>query len=158
MGKAKAGKLGMRFFWPLINTYGEGERSARLVNTIIRKIFSNESPNLSDGAQYYDFVHVSDVAHALYLIGEKGVDGTNYTIGSGEAKPLREYLEMVGRIVNEMNGSNVLLGFGRITRNVVSLPKEVFDSEKLEKDTGFRPQISFEEGIRRTALWIREQQ
>lgn len=38
MGKAKAGTYGIRFFWPLINTYGEEEQSARLVNTIIRKV------------------------------------------------------------------------------------------------------------------------
>ena len=38
IGKAKCGTYGIRFFWPLINTYGEEERSARLVNTIIRKV------------------------------------------------------------------------------------------------------------------------
>ena len=49
MGKAKAGSYGIRFFWPLINTYGEEERSARLVNTIIRKVLKGESPDLSAG-------------------------------------------------------------------------------------------------------------
>ena len=154
MGKAKAGKYGIRFFWPLINTYGEEERSARLVNSIIRKIYYGESPDLSDGKQFYDFVHVSDVARALYLIAEKGVDGTNYTIGSGETKPLREYLEIVGSVANEINGSSIPLGFGKRTENVVSLPASVFDSKKLTRDTGFIPEVSFEDGIRRTALWI----
>ena len=65
IGKAKCGTYGIRFFWPLINTYGEEERSARLVNTIIRKVLHGESPDLSAGNQYYDFVHVSDVARAL---------------------------------------------------------------------------------------------
>ena len=51
MGKAKCGTYGIRFFWPLINTYGEEERSARLVNTIIRKILHGESPALSAGNQ-----------------------------------------------------------------------------------------------------------
>lgn len=156
MGKAKAGNYGIRFFWPLINTYGEGEQSARLVNTIIRKIYNNESPDLSAGNQYYDFVHVSDVAQALYLIAEKGVDGTNYTIGSGAAKQLKEYLKIVGKIANEINGSDIPLGFGKITSNVIRVPIETFDVEKLQRDTGFVPNISFEEGIRRTALWIRD--
>lgn len=158
MGKAKAGSYGIKFFWPLINTYGEEERSARLVNTIIRKIFKGESPNLSAGEQYYDFVHVSDVAHALYLIAEKGVDGTNYTIGSGDAKPLKDYLKIVGKIANEMNGSDIPLGFGKITSNVISLPKETFDVRKLRKDTGFEISIPFEDGIKRTAEWIRNQE
>lgn len=158
MGKAKCGQYGIRFFWPLINTYGEEETSARLVNTIIRKVFNNESPDLSAGTQYYDFVHVEDVARALYLIADKGVDGKNYTIGSGDAKPLREFLEVVGEVANDMNGNtNVPLGFGKITSNVISLPKELFDITELRKDTGFEAKISFEDGIRRTAEWIRSQ-
>ena len=157
MGKAKAGSYGIRFFWPLINTYGEEERSARLVNSIIRKIFRGESPELSTGDQYYDFVHVSDVAHALYLIADKGVDGTNYTIGSGNAKPLKEFLQIVGQVANEMNGSNIALGFGKHTSNVISLPKEVFDISNLKRDTGFEISVPFEEGIKRTALWIKQE-
>lgn len=158
MGKAKAGSYGIRFFWPLINTYGEEERSARLVNTVIRKVLRGESPDLSAGTQYYDFVHVADVAHALYLIAEKGVDGTNYMIGSGDAKPLKEFLEEVGRVANSMreDGKIIPLGFGRITSNVISIPKSTFDVTSLKRDTGFVPQITFEDGIRRTAEWIRE--
>ena len=157
MGKALAGKYGIRFFWPLINTYGEEENSARLVNTTIKKIFAGQVPALSAGNQIYDFVHVSDVAHALYLIAEYGVDGTNYAIGSGEAKPLREFLMIVGKIANEVKGGKeVPLGLGEIVNNVVSLPKETFDISDLFRDTGFVPQITFEEGVKRTAHWIHD--
>jgi len=158
MGKAKAGSYGIRFFWPLINTYGEEEQSARLVNTIIRKIYNNESPDLSAGNQIYDFVHVADVASALYLIADKGIDGTNYSIGSGNAQPLEAFLEIVGQVANQINNTEIPLGFGKITSNVISLPQETFDVSKLFADTGFLPKISFEEGIRRTALWIRDNQ
>ena len=157
MGKAKCGNYGIRFFWPLINTYGEEEKSARLVNTVIRKVFHGESPALSAGNQYYDFVHVSDVSRALILIAEKGVDGKNYTIGSGDAKPLKEFLKIVGQVANALHGGKqVELGFGKITSNVISLPAEIFDVTKLYKDTGFKPLISFKEGIERTARWIKE--
>lgn len=157
IGKAKCGTYGIRFFWPLINTYGEEEKSARLVNTIIRKVLHGESPDLSAGNQYYDFVHVSDVARALILIAEKGVDGTNYTIGSGDAKPLKEFLKIVGQVANDLHdGEPVELGFGKITSNVISLPITTFDVTKLYKDTGFKPLIPFRKGIERTARWIKE--
>lgn len=156
MGKAKAGAYGIRFFWPLINTYGEEENSPRLVNTMIRNILKGESPKLSEGNQYYDFVHVCDVAKALCLIADKGVDGTNYVIGSGDAKPLKEFLTIVGDIANKKrnDGKKINLSFGAIKSNVVFLPKETFDVTKLNKDTGFNPSISFEEGIQRTVDWI----
>lgn len=156
MGKAKCGDYGIRFFWPLINTYGEEEQSPRLINTIIRKIIAGESPELSAGTQYYDFVHVIDVARALFLIAEKGMDGVNYTIGSGQAKTLKEFLELVGQVTNRMMGSNIPLGFGKITNNVVYLPKEIFDVSKLEEDTGFAITVPFEVGITRTVEWIRD--
>lgn len=158
MGKAKAGSMGIRFFWPLINTYGEGENSNRLINMLIRKMMMGEEPALSEGDQYYDFVHVVDVACALYLIAEKGKDGSNYFIGSGNVKPLKEFLEEAGKIVNKITGRpSVPLGFGKIKSAVVKLPKETFDVKNLVEDTSFSPAIPFDEGITRTARWIQKQ-
>lgn len=155
MGKALAGSLNIRFFWPVVvNAYGEGEMSQRLVNSVIRSVIKGESPKLSAGKQNYDFLHIADVAHAFYLIAEKGIDGTNYIIGSGKAKPLREYLEIVGKIANEAMGADIPLGFGQVTSNVVCLPESVFSISQLVKDTGFAPTISFEEGVKRTVGWI----
>ena len=156
MGKALAGNYGIKFFCPLIiNAYGEEENSARLINSLVRNILNGTSPDLSEGTQLYDFVHVSDVAHALYLIAEKGVDGKEYTIGSGHAKPLRDLLVEAGDIVNEIKGGpKIPLGFGRHKGKAISLPKEVFDTSELVRDTGFTPSISFKEGIQRTVKWI----
>lgn len=156
MGKALAGSKNIRFFWPVIsNTYGVGEKSKRLVNTIIRKVFDGETPALSAGMQNYDFVYITDVAKAFYLIGEKGIDGTNYFIGSGNVKPLREYLEVVGQVANQVNNSAIPLGFGEIQSNVVFLPEEIFSTETLCRDTGFHIEVPFREGILRTAEWIK---
>lgn len=158
MGKARAGGYGMRFFWPLINTYGEEEISSRLINTVIRNIYQGKSPALSAGEQIYDFVHVSDVACAMYLIAEVGVDGSNYVIGSGEARPLKDYLSVVGEIANELcGGPKIPLGLGERKADVICLPKEVFDISRLTADTGFKPQVAFREGIERTARWILEE-
>lgn len=156
MGKAKAGFYGIRFFWPIVsNTYGAGEVSGRLINTIIRKVLSGQSPDLSAGEQLYDFVHIKDTAKAFRLIGEKGIDGTNYIIGSGNPKPLKEYLKIVGDIANGYrNDDRVELGFGRIKSNVVFLPEAVFDAGDLIRDTGFRTEITFKDGITETVEWI----
>lgn len=159
MGKTLAGSRGMRFFCPLIiNAYGEGENSARLINTLVRKVLSGVSPELSDAAQLYDFVHVTDVAHAFYLIGEKGVNGREYTIGSGKAMPLRAFLTKAGDMANAAKGGEpVPLGFGKYKGTAIALPPEAFDTSSLTEDTGFMPIISFEEGIKRTIDHIKKE-
>lgn len=155
MGKALAGSKGLEFFWPIIsNTYGVGEKSGRLINTIIRNIFNNQTTSLSAGNQNYDFVYIDDLINAFYLIGAQGINGHNYFIGSGNAKPLKKYLQIVGEIANRKNNSDISLSFGDIKSNVVDLPIDMFNIDNLVKDTGWRPTISFAKGIQLTVDWI----
>ena len=48
------------------------------------------------------------------------------------------------------------IGLGEINFSGVSLTYKEFDTNALKKDTGFENKISFEEGIKRTAEWIKE--
>lgn len=150
MAKAKAGYYGMRFFWPYINTYGEYEDSNRLVDYIISSMIRGCSPAVSSGNQIYDFVHVNDVAYALRLIAEKGLDGKNYTIGSGKPGPLKDFLTTIENIVNSYMSSDIHISFGADKRTVTFLPEKMFDINDLCNDTGYTPKISFENGIKST--------
>ena len=156
MAKAKAGQLGIRFLWPVItNAYGNGGSSGRLINTIIRQILAGKSPSLSEGNQWYDFVHISDAARAFRLLEESGVDGTNYLIGSGTPRKLKHWLRIVGDIVNEeRDGEPVPLGFGQHQGFVAQLPREAFSIANLQRDTGFVPLVQFEEGIQQTNVQL----
>lgn len=149
--KAEATELGIDFLWPKItNAYGPGEVSSRLVNTMIRKLLTGESPDLTDGWQPYTFVYATDVARALRLIAERGRPFADYVIGAEEVAPLRIWLERAGVVV----APDVELGFGRMARGVRLEQTELY-TESLFSDTGFRTEVSFEEGIRRTAEWMR---
>ncbi len=151
MAKTKAGQLGMRFLWPVIsNAYGEGGGPGRLINSVIRQVLEGNSPALSEGTQWYDFVHVSDVAQAFRLLGEKGVDGTNYLIGSGKPQRLKQWLSKVGKAANrERKGEDIPLGFGQYEGFVAELPKSAFSINNLQRDTDYTPTVTFQEGIRR---------
>jgi len=152
MGRSVAMDHGVKFFWPIItNIYGEGESSPRLINSMIRNLLAGKRQSLSEGNQIYDFIHISDAACAFYLIGEKGKEFQTYIIGSGGARPLKEFLSILRDIVNP----GIELGFGEFSFNGIYLPKEIYDITSLQTDTGFRTNISFEEGIRRTTAWIR---
>ncbi|MBR3023390.1 MAG: NAD(P)-dependent oxidoreductase [Oscillospiraceae bacterium] len=135
------------------NVYGPGENSPRLVNTTIRKLLKNEHCAFSPGEQMYDFIYIDDAVKAFAAIGEKGTSGRTYYIGSEKPGKLKEFLIKLKDIV----ASDAIIGIGEIPFNGVSIDYEQFDKEAVLRDTGFRNQITFSEGIKRTAEWIRKE-
>ena len=150
MCKSVAADIGIDLLWAMItNAYGVGEKSPRMVNTTIQKCIRGESPQFTAGTQNYDFVYIDDVARAFRLIGENGKPFHEYLIGSSNAKPLKEFLlEMQKSIAPDLD-----FIFGDIPFTGVNQPIEEFDCSITERDTGFRAEISFGEGCRRTRDW-----
>lgn len=150
MCKSVAADIGIDLVWAMItNAYGVGERSPRMVNTTIQKCIRGEAPQFTAGTQNYDFVYIDDVARAFRLIGQKGKPFCEYLIGSSNAKPLKEFLlEMKEAIAPDLD-----FIFGDIPFTGVNQPLEDFDCSKTESDTGFKAEISFGEGCRRTRDW-----
>ena len=150
MCKSVAADIGIDLIWAMItNAYGVGERSPRMVNTTIQKCIRGEAPQFTAGTQNYDFVYIDDVARAFYLIGKNGKPFHEYLIGSSHAKPLKEFLlEMKEAIAPDLD-----FIFGDIPFTGINQPLEEFDCSKTEEDTGFKAEISFGEGCRRTRDW-----
>lgn len=150
----EANRLGIDLVWAEItNAYGAGEISPRLINSTIRKIINNEPLQFTSGTQNYDFVYIDDVAKAFRLIGENGKPFCHYLIGSSNAKPLREFiLKMKAALAPEKE-----FVFGDVPFTGVNLPLDVFDCSLTEKDCGFKADIAFGEGVRRTMEWLKKQ-
>ena len=146
-----AGSLNISFIKAVIsNIYGPGEKSARLINTSIRKMLNGEHCSFSEGKQLYDFIYIDDAVEAFYLLGVKGVNNRAYYIGSMEVQPLRNYLLRLRDTIDP----NIEIGLGELPFNGVSLTYKEFDIFAIQKDTDFSPSVSFEEGIRRTRDYI----
>lgn len=155
MGRSVAPENGIEFIWPIItNIYGVGESSPRLINSMIRNLQAGRHQALSEGNQMYDFIYISDAAKAFRLIGEKGLEGRIYTIAQGQVQPLKNFLSIVGDVVDP----EAQLGFGEMSFNGIYLPASCYDTAALVEDTGFAPDVPFAEGIRRTAEWIQTQE
>lgn len=152
MCKSAAAEIGMDFIWPMItNAYGAGELSPRMLNMTIRRIIKKEPLQFTAALQNYDFVYVTDAAKALYLITEKGKPFCEYMIGSGKAKPLREFLT---QLRDELAPGQELI-FGDIPFTGTDMPLEKFDISDTRRDCEFEPEVSFAEGIRMTMEWIK---
>ena len=150
MGMSAAAAIGVDLIWAMItNAYGPGEVSPRLVNTTIQKCLRGISPQFTSGVQNYDFVYIDDVARAFRLIGEKGKVFQCYLIGSGTARPLKEFLLDMKRAI----APDLPFEFGGMPFKGISLPLDAFDCSRIEKDTGFKAEIPFFEGCQKTAEW-----
>ncbi len=154
MGETAARMNGIGFIPVIItNVYGVGEKSARMINTSIRKLLQGERCSFTAGFQTYDFIYVTDAINSIIAVAEKGRAFNSYYIGSGEPKPLREFLTEMRDVVNP----DVEIGLGDVPFKGADISYSQFDLKKVERETGYKNQVSFREGIRRTADHIRRE-
>ena len=146
MGETVAKLNGIEFIPVIItNIYGVGEKSARMIYT------SKEHCSFTAGYQTYDFIYITDAINSIIAVAEKGKAFNRYYIGSGEPKPLREFLLEMRDIVDP----EAELGLGDIPFKGVDISYSQFDLKKVERDTGYKNEVPFAEGIRMTAEYIR---
>lgn len=145
IGETVAYQNGIEFIPVIIsNIYGAGEKSARLINTTVRKLLNHEHCSFTDGHQMYDFIYVTDAVNAITEISEKGKAYHRYYIGSGDIRPLADYLIELKDIVDP----HEILGLGELPFNETELDYSQFDLMKVQEDTGYINKISFREGIK----------
>lgn len=155
MTRLECSRLGMRHVWArILSVYGPGDGEQTMISTVIRKLLAGEIPALTAGIQQWDYLHCRDAANAMYLLGEKGRDGSIYCVGSGNARPLREYIEILRDCINPA----LALDFGAVAYGPQQIMYLCADIEKLTEDTGFIPEVDFEDGIRETIGWMRTQE
>jgi len=152
ISKSVAAQLNIEHVWGIItNAYGPGELSPRFVNTTIRKIIKNETLQFTAATQNYDFVYITDVAKAFYYIGLNGKPFCSYTIGSSNAKPLKEFIVEMKQAL----APNTDLQFGDMPFTGINMLLEQFSTEDIENDTGFKATVSFPEGVKKTMDWLK---
>jgi len=146
LSRLLANQLDIKHCWGrILSVYGPGDNNS-MIMACINSIMNNEHFDTTKGDQLWDYLFSEDCAKAFLLIAEKGKNGAVYTVGSGNAIPLKNYVETIRDIINP----NFKIGFG----NIDYYPNQVMylcaDISDLTTDTGFKPNISFEEGIKRT--------
>lgn len=146
-------QAGMRHVWTrILSIYGPGDGAGSMVMSAIHRLLAGETPAFTKGEQQWDYLYSGDAAKALILLGEKGHDGGVYCLGSGKARPLADYIGMIRDAIDPR--LSVALGA------VPYAPGQVMylcaDIAKLKEDTGFAPEVSFEEGIKKTIMWVKE--
>jgi dTDP-glucose 4,6-dehydratase len=143
--------VALRYF----NVYGPRQnpksRYANVIPIFLKRLLDGVSPEVHwDGKQSRDFVHVDDVVAANILAMKK----TNI---SGEAFNIGSHSEI--RIIDCLLAIQKILGLKKV--KIIHGPKREGDVRRTFADItkarrllGFRPGVSFKEGLRRTVHWF----
>ncbi len=146
-----ARQLDQQFIWTVIpSTFGERRTDNNIITYTIRSLLHGNRPIYGNLNQMWDFLYVSEVVRALRFIGEKGVHGKTYGIGSGVYKPLKEYIYQIRDVI----APEAELGIGELKNMSEQTFSSCVNIYDLIRDTGFVPNISFDEGIKKTVEWF----
>lgn len=146
-------QVGMRHVWTrILSIYGPGDGAGSMVMSAIHRLLAGETPAFTKGEQQWDYLYSGDAAKALILLGEKGHDGGVYCLGSGKARPLADYIGMIRDAID----SRLSVALGAVPYAPGQVMYLCADIAKLKEDTGFAPEVSFEEGIKKTIMWVKE--
>lgn len=127
----------------VFSVYGRYDREETMINYAIDCFLKGKTAKFSSATQMWDYLYEEDAGKIFFLIGEKVENNKVYCIASGEARPLKEFiLEM-----KDIFGLGVVCAFAEQSGkgDIINLQADV---EAYVKDIGFRPQCSFEKGIR----------
>ncbi len=135
-------------------TYGP-RQSLHNPYTGICSIFTGQLSNgvaprlFEDGGQVRDFVYVSDVAEANWMVyNQADANGRVFNVGTGEPTSIRRVAQTLGKLL----GNNIppLIG-GHYRLGEV---RHIFSDIGQLKALGFRPKIGLEEGLKRYTAWL----
>lgn len=156
MTRYLAQSLGMKHIWPrILSVYGPYDGMKTMVMSTIVKLLHGEKPAFTAGEQMWDYLYTGDVGGIMYaLSSEKSKDGAIYCLGTGIARPLKDYIIAILDHINP----ELPLGIGEIPYS----PKQVMylcaDTRALIDDLGYHFKYSFDDGIAKTIEWVREQE
>ena len=146
MTRLRAEQLGLRHIWVrILSVYGPNDGAQTMVMSTISKLKEGRFAEFTKGEQLWDYLYSADAAEAFRSLGEKGIDGKTYVLGSGKARPLHEYIN----IIAESLSAEALIKLGAIPYSEKQVMHLCADISELTKDTGWTPKVSFEEGIKK---------
>lgn len=145
MTRDYAHQLGIRHIWTrILSIYGPNDGEQSMVSSVMHQLQNGQVPQCTYGEQMWDYLYSKDAAEALSLLGERGIDGKTYVLGSGKVMPLADYITQIRDIVAP--GSKI--GFGEIPYSEKQVMYLCADISEIKNDTGWEPTIEFSEGIK----------
>ena len=123
---------------------GPDDDKDSFLQVTLKKLINGEELIFSSGEQLFDVVSPLDCCKAYYLICCNGIPDSEYWVGSGDPRKLREYVERMFHLYP----SAAKLQFGMMPYNDIKLQASDFSIKLLTEHTGYAPMDSYENIVR----------
>lgn len=140
-------QLDMKHIWARIfSVYGCNDNEGTMLNYAIDQFIKGEEAKFSAATQKWNYLYESDAGRMFYLFGVKDINSGIYHVAGNESQPLRKYIELIAskfddaKCVFAKSEDSVVYG---IEPNI----------EKSYNALGFKPEISFDEGINKVIAY-----
>ena len=133
------------------NNYGPYQFPEKVIPLFITNLLKNKKvPLYGDGLNVRDWLHVRDHCRGIHLVLTKGKAGDIFNIGGGRELSNIELTRVILRAMGagEENIEKVTDRLGHDFRYSLNI-------EKIERDLGYKPEISFDLGISQTIEWYK---
>lgn len=147
------------------NNYGPYQFPEKLIPLItLNALEGKPLPIYGQGEQVRDWLHVEDHARALLTVLRSGRVGETYNIGGHNEKRNIDVVHAICDLLEELAGDNAYAstgndsaGFRGLITYVQDRPghdlRYAIDAGKIERDLGWKPEETFETGLRKTIAW-----
>ena len=143
------------------NNYGPYHFPEKLIPLCILNALNGKPlPIYGDGKQIRDWLYVKDHCNAIREVLKQGQIGETYNVGGWNEKTNLEVVETLCAILDELKPKSDGKSYADQITFVKDRPghdrRYAIDASKLERDLGWRPQETFETGLRKTVIWYLE--
>lgn len=143
------------------NNYGPYHFPEKLIPLVILNALEGKPlPVYGEGTQIRDWLYVEDHARALYKVLTEGQIGETYNIGGHNEKQNIEVVQALCDLLNELRPSTDGSCYRSLIIHVNDRPghdvRYAIDASKIQRELAWRPEETFESGMRKTVMWYLE--
>lgn len=136
------------------NNYGPYQYPEKLIPLFISNLLNDiQVPVYGDGMNVRDWLYVYDHCSAIDAVLHKGKIGEVYNVGGNNEKP---NIEITKLLIKELGKTEDLIKY--VDDRLGHDRRYAIDSSKIQRELGWEPSVTFEEGIQLTIKWYLENQ
>jgi dTDP-glucose 4,6-dehydratase len=144
----------------MFNNYGPRQNPRYVTGTIITQALTRPEVELGALEPLRDFCFTTDGVRGHLTVAAQGVPGDLYVYGQGRNISMRDWCDLIVRLGAERgfwpDDRHVVINERRLRPGATDVMALRVGYDKLHRETGWEPRVSWEEGVLRTIAWYAE--